>query len=80
MIGVLTGREGEVPTMELMAKQARIQGLIVGSRRLQQEYITALEQNNIHPIIDRSFKLEQLADAFRFQESGNHFGKIVIEW
>lgn len=80
LIGVLTGREGEVPTMELMAKQARIQGLIVGSRRLQQEYITALEQNNIRPIIDRSFKLEQLADAFRFQESGNHFGKIVIEW
>jgi len=66
--------------MELMAKQARIQGLIVGSRRLQQEYITALEQNNIRPIIDQSFKLEQLADAFRFQESGNHFGKIVIEW
>lgn len=80
LIGVLTGREGEVPTMELMAKQARIQGLIVGSRRLQQEYITALEQNNIRPIIDQSFKLEQLADAFRFQESGNHFGKIVIEW
>lgn len=80
LIGVITGREGEVPTMELMAKQARIQGLIVGSRRLQQEYITALEQNNIRPIIDRSFKLEQLADAFRFQESGNHFGKIVIEW
>ncbi|WP_298188600.1 NAD(P)-dependent alcohol dehydrogenase [uncultured Pseudomonas sp.] len=80
LIGVLTGREGEIPTMELMAKQARIQGLIVGSRRLQQEYITALEQNNIRPIIDRSFTLEQLADAFRFQESGNHFGKIVIEW
>lgn len=80
LIGVLTGREGEVPTMELMAKQARIHGLIVGSRRLQQEYITALEQNNIRPIIDQSFKLEQLADAFRFQESGNHFGKIVIEW
>lgn len=80
LIGVLTGREGEVPTMELMAKQARIQGLIVGSRRLQQEYITALEQNNIRPIIDQSFKLEQLADAFRFQESGSHFGKIVIEW
>ncbi|MBV8095873.1 MAG: zinc-binding dehydrogenase [Acetobacteraceae bacterium] len=33
LIGVLTGRAGEVPTSVLMAKQARLQGLIVGSRR-----------------------------------------------
>ena len=64
----------------LMAKQARLQGLIVGNRRGQQEYIAALEQTGIRPVIDRSFPLEQLADAFRFQETGGHFGKIVIEW
>jgi NADPH:quinone reductase-like Zn-dependent oxidoreductase len=62
-----------------MAKQARLQGLIVGSRRLQQEYIAAMEQTGIRPVIDRSFPLEQLAEAFRFQESGRHFGKVVVE-
>jgi NADPH:quinone reductase-like Zn-dependent oxidoreductase len=36
LIGVLTGRQGEIPTAVLMAKQARLQGLIVGSRRQQQ--------------------------------------------
>jgi NADPH:quinone reductase-like Zn-dependent oxidoreductase len=80
LIGILTGRLGEVPTMALMAKQARLQGLIVGSRRQQQDYVAALEQTGLRPVIDRSFPLEQLADAFRFQESGRHFGKIVIEW
>lgn len=80
LIGVLTGRQGEVPTSMLMARQARLQGLIVGSRRQQQEYVAALEQTGVRPVIDRSFALEQLAEAFRFQEGGNHFGKIVAEW
>lgn len=79
LIGVLTGRGGEVPTAVLMARQARLQGLIVGSRRLQQEYVAALEQTGIHPVIDRSFPLEQLAEAFRYQESGRHFGKVVVD-
>ncbi|MGY8527537.1 zinc-dependent alcohol dehydrogenase family protein [Paracidovorax citrulli] len=80
LIGVLTGRQGEVPTAVLMARQARLQGLIVGNRREQQDYVRALEQTVIRPVIDRSFPLAQLADAFRFQQSGGHFGKIVVEW
>lgn len=80
LIGVLTGRQGDVPTSALMAKQARLQGLIVGSRRDQQDYVAALEQAGIRPVIDRSFPLEQLAQAFRFQESAGHFGKLVVEW
>ncbi|YCH23547.1 NAD(P)-dependent alcohol dehydrogenase [Pseudomonas sp. D1-3] len=80
LIGVLTGRQGEVPTALLMAKQVRLQGLIVGSRRHQQDYVRALEQSGVRPILDQSFPLEKLADAFRLQESGRHFGKIVVEW
>jgi NADPH:quinone reductase-like Zn-dependent oxidoreductase len=80
LIGVLTGRQGEVPTSLLMAKQARLQGLIVGTRRQQQEYVVALEQAGIRPVLDQSFPLERLADAFKLQESGGHFGKIVVEW
>ncbi len=38
LIGVLTGRAGEIPTAQLMAKQARLQGLIVGSRRHQMAF------------------------------------------
>lgn len=80
LIGVLTGASGEVPTAALMAKQARLQGLIVGSRRQQQEFVRALNGGSIRPVIDRRFPLEQLADAFRFEMSGGHFGKIGLEW
>ena len=80
LIGVLTGASGEVPTAALMAKQARLQGLIVGSRREQQDFVRALDAGAIRPVIDCRFPLEQLGDAFRFEMSGGHFGKIGVEW
>jgi len=80
LIGVLTGRSGEVPTGRLMAKQARLQGLIVGSRRHQLEMIRALDASTVRPVIDRSFNLTEIADAFRYEESGRHFGKICLEF
>lgn len=78
LIGILTGREGEVPTAKLMAKQASLKGLIVGSRRHQIEMIRALEALDMHPVIDREFALADIADAFQHQESGKHFGKICL--
>lgn len=80
LIGVLTGRAGEVPTAALMAKQARLQGLIVGSRREQQDFVRAIDAGALKPVVDRRFPLEQLAEAFRFEMSGGHFGKIGVEW
>ncbi|MDX1799781.1 MAG: NAD(P)-dependent alcohol dehydrogenase [Marinobacter sp.] len=80
LIGVLTGRAGDIPTAKMMAKQARLQGLIVGSRTHQQEMVRALEANDMRPVIDRSFGLEDIADAFRHEESGAHFGKICLEF
>jgi NADPH:quinone reductase-like Zn-dependent oxidoreductase len=80
LIGVLTGREGLIPTMQLMRKQARVQGLVVGSRRDQQNYVAALDASDLRPVIDRIFGFEQLPDAFRHQSSGGHFGKICVEW
>lgn len=79
LIGTLTGRAGEVPTALLMVKQVRLQGLIVGSRKHQLDMVRALDATNVKPIIDRKFNLTALADAFRYEASGQHFGKISIE-
>jgi hypothetical protein len=64
----------------LLAKQARLQGLMVGSTRQQQDYVAALEQSGVRPVLDGSFSLDQLADAFCYQASGVHFGKVAVEW
>lgn len=80
LIGVLTGRAGEVPTAALSAKQARLQGQYTGSRADQVDMIRGLNVSGTRPIIDRSFPLELLANAFRYQESGKHLGKVVVEF
>jgi NADPH:quinone reductase-like Zn-dependent oxidoreductase len=78
LIGALTGREGIVPTALLMRKQVRLLGLTVGSRKHQLDLIRAVEANGIQPVIDSSYPLEELAEAFRHQIAGRHFGKICI--
>jgi len=78
MIGVLTGVSGEVPTAALFAKNAVISGITVGSRSQQRDMIAGIEAAGIEPVIDRTFPLEAIADAFRLQESQKHFGKICL--
>lgn len=80
LIGVLTGVAGEVPTARLMAKQARLKGLIVGSRAQQQDMVRAMEATGLRPLVDKSFALECIADAFRYEADGRHFGKICLEY
>ena len=83
MIGVLTGREGEVSTVRLLANQIRLQGVMVGSRADQLAMVRAFEACRIKPIVDASFALEDMGQAFRHQMSGSHFGKIsvaVVSW
>lgn len=79
MIGILTGITGEVPTLALMAKQIKLQGIVVGSRVHQQDMVRALEVTGIRPVIDKTFPLTSLADAFRYEEQAQHFGKICTE-
>jgi NADPH:quinone reductase-like Zn-dependent oxidoreductase len=33
----------------------------------------------IRPVMHKHFPLAQLADAFRYQETGVHFGKIIVD-
>lgn len=80
MIGVLTGIKGEVPTAELFQKNALIHGITVGSRSHQRDMVAAIDINGIEPVISHSFALEDIADAFRLQESHGHFGKISLSF
>jgi NADPH:quinone reductase-like Zn-dependent oxidoreductase len=78
LIGVLSGISGEIPTAALFQKNAVLSGITVGSRAQQQDMINAIEANGIVPEIDSSFPLAGIADAFRRQESQQHFGKICL--
>ena len=40
--------------------------------------VAGLEATGVRPVIDRSFALDEIADAFRHQASQQHFGKICL--
>ena len=79
LIGILGGH-GKVPTMTLMLKQARLEGITVGSRRQQDDMVRGIDATGLRPVLDRSFGLDGLADAFRHEAAGAHFGKICVEF
>jgi NADPH:quinone reductase-like Zn-dependent oxidoreductase len=80
LIGVLTGWSGEMPTAALMTKNGRLSGITVGSQADQAQMIAAVEAHDLQPVIDKTFALDELGDAFRYQESQQHFGKICVEF
>jgi NADPH:quinone reductase-like Zn-dependent oxidoreductase len=80
VIGALTGAAVPFDLMPVLFKQVRLQGLLVGTRRHQEECVRDLAAHSIRPVIDKVFPLTGLADAFRYQESGQHFGKICAAW
>ena len=77
LIGILTGA-GQIDPMPLLFKNARIQGILVGSREMFDEMNRAMAVNALHPVIDRVFPFNEAREAYRHLESGAHFGKVCI--
>ncbi len=80
LIGILGGRKGEFVLPKFFFKHAHMHGIAVANRQAQEDMVRAIDLSGFKPIIDRSFELADLADAFRYQETGQHFGKIVVEY
>ncbi|MDO7928858.1 NAD(P)-dependent alcohol dehydrogenase [Pseudomonas sp. KFB-139] len=79
VIGILTGVAGQLAIVPALIKQLRLQGVLVGSRSQQQDMIRAINATGIRPVIDRSFPLTDIVEAFRYQETNRHFGKITLD-
>lgn len=80
LIGVLGGITAELDMPSVVLKHIKMSGLAVGSKEMQEKMIAAIETNDIHPVIDRRFAFDELAQAFEYQAGGSHFGKIVLNY
>ena len=78
MIGVLSGTAAKLSVLPLLMKQIRIQGILVGHREGFMAMNRAIDANKLKPVVDRTFPVEQAAEAFGYMASGKHFGKICI--
>ena len=80
LIGILSGQTCEINIVKSFIKQARLQGVLVGNRSQQEEMIKAIEVNQIKPVIDKVFSLDEIVESFKYQETNKHFGKICLEF
>lgn len=78
IIGVLDGLEiaGAAPT--LILKAATLQGIRAGHRRSLENFVRAIDVVGIKPVIDGSYRMEELHAALERLSHGP-FGKVVIE-
>ncbi len=78
VIGVLSGSQGDLSPRLILMKNIRVQGIFVGSREMFENMNRAIDVHKMKPVIDKVFAFEDAIEACQWQESGSHFGKVVI--
>ncbi|EFC45729.1 predicted protein [Naegleria gruberi] len=64
--------------MSVLFSGAILRGFIVGSRAMFEDMVKTIENNDIHPVVDKVFSFDQAQEAFKHMESQKHVGKVVI--
>jgi putative PIG3 family NAD(P)H quinone oxidoreductase len=82
------GSTAEIPIPELMRRRLTLTGSTLRPRNVSFKTMVAdeiartvwpyVEGNRLHPVMDRSFPLEDAQAAHDRMESGEHIGKIVL--
>lgn len=80
LVGVLSRRPIQFGPVHMIHANRRISGVTVGSREHQEAMVTAIESNNIAPVIDSTHPIGSLRQAFEHFAKQLHFGKIAIDY
>jgi NADPH:quinone reductase-like Zn-dependent oxidoreductase len=79
LIGVLADPKQKADfEISLLMKAVKLQGVFVGSVEMYERMNAAISLHKLKPVIDKTFKASQIVEALKYQQSGAHFGKIVI--
>jgi D-arabinose 1-dehydrogenase-like Zn-dependent alcohol dehydrogenase len=71
VIGILSGGGPKDDIMQTLARVCTVRGVYVGSREQMQEMVRAVEEHDIHPIVDEKvFTLDTLKEAYEYMVSG----------
>ncbi len=77
--GVTTGAEAETNLHLLYWNQLSALGSTLGSRSEFRQFLRAVEVNGLEPLIDSSYKLENVRQAMSRMEDGQQMGKILLQ-
>ena len=87
-VGLMGGARVEVDLGQLMGKRLQVTGTGLRGRTIEEKLsVTAqfkrhvlphLVSGSMNPVVDRTFPLEEVANAHRYMETNANFGKIVL--
>ena len=68
----------EINPMLIFSRRANVQGISVGSTQMFEAMNRAIAVIRLKPIIDKVFSFDDAPAAYRYLQSAQHFGKVVI--
>ena len=78
LIGNLSGLDARLNLALVFMRGVRLQGILVGSRRMFEAMNRAIALHRLRPVVDRVYGFEELPEAFDRIKKQGHFGKIVL--
>lgn len=80
MIGVLTGVADLIPTAKIMAMNAAVKGITVGSQEDFAAMNRAIAVAKLRPVIGEVLGFGEAKEALGLMQRGGHFGKIALDF
>lgn len=88
-IAMLSGASAEIDLGQVLSKRLRLQGTTLRSRPIEQkmaltqtfakQILQFFAEGRLDPILDRSFPLQEVAEAHRYMENNHNVGKIILQ-
>jgi putative PIG3 family NAD(P)H quinone oxidoreductase len=88
LVSYLGGPQASLPLAAMLSKRLRLVGTTLRSRppeqkmaltqRFVREILPSFKPGGIRPVVDRAFRLDEIAAAHRYLEENRNFGKVVI--
>ncbi len=89
IVGTLAGGAPTVPLLGLMQKRAEMHGTVLRPRTVADKaaatdaFVTEvgpmLADGRVHAVVDRTFPLDAVEDAYTLVESDTTFGKVILD-
>jgi zinc-binding alcohol dehydrogenase/oxidoreductase len=77
--GATSGPIPEFVMPRVFFKNMDIRGTTMGSPRDFMNMLSLYEKHSLHPVIDRTYSLEEVKQAQVYMEEGKNFGKITLK-
>lgn len=76
--GATTGYEAAIDLRFLFSRQLRLMGSYMGRRADLERVLGFFRSGRLRPVVDRVFPLSKAAEAHRYLEGKQQFGKVVL--